>query len=115
MDTPALDSMDEAVAPGDHRVHRRVEDERSATWETDRRVNAFLAKALDGDANGMMQDVVRLLLQAWRDTVGRPSPADATRVAQVNGARRSRDACPYVNVRVRCEAGGRAPEILAEE
>ncbi len=46
---------------------RRVEDERSATSDTDRRVSAFLAKALVGDAHGMMQDVVRLLLQAYRD------------------------------------------------
>jgi hypothetical protein len=50
--------------------NRRVEDERSPTSETDRRVSAFLAKALNGDAHGMMQDVVRLLLQARRDTSG---------------------------------------------
>lgn len=50
--------------------NRRVEDERSPTSDTDRRISAFLAKALNGDAHGMMQDVCRLLLQAHRDAAG---------------------------------------------
>jgi hypothetical protein len=41
--------------------------EKQPTSDTDRRVSTLLCKGLNGDMQGMLQDLVMLLLQACRD------------------------------------------------
>jgi hypothetical protein len=38
-----------------------------STHDTDRRVSALLFKTLNGDTYGMLQDLIRLLLEAYQD------------------------------------------------
>ena len=42
---------------------------RTPTSDTDRRVSTLLGKSLNGDAQGMLQDIGRLLLQAYQDAL----------------------------------------------
>lgn len=65
----------EIVAYGRGLDAAREQQPARPTSDTDRRVSALLCKTLNGDTHGMLQDLARLLLEAYRDAHAPTRPA----------------------------------------